>query len=71
MHANAAEAAVALGDLERAEQIGNFLEQHGERTNHRWSLATGARVTRWPPQSGLSSVMTASRCPSSVHARWS
>ena len=44
MHANAAEAAVALGDLERAEQIGNFLEEHGERTNHRWSLATGARV---------------------------
>ncbi len=44
MHANAAEAAVALGDLERAEQIGNFLEEHGQRTNHRWSLATGARV---------------------------
>jgi DNA-binding CsgD family transcriptional regulator len=44
MHANAAEAAVALGDLGRAEQIGAFLEEHGERTNHRWSLATGARV---------------------------
>jgi len=44
MHANAAEAAVALGDLERAEQIGDFLEEHGERTNRRWSLATGARV---------------------------
>jgi DNA-binding CsgD family transcriptional regulator len=44
MHANAAEAAVALGELERAEQIGNFLEEHGKRTNHRWSLATGARV---------------------------
>ena len=44
MHANAAEAAVALGDLERAEEIGNFLEEHGKRTNHRWSLATGARV---------------------------
>jgi DNA-binding CsgD family transcriptional regulator len=44
MHANAAEAAVALGDLERAVLIGDFLEEHGERTNHRWSLATGARV---------------------------
>jgi DNA-binding CsgD family transcriptional regulator len=44
MHANAAEAAVALGDVQRAEQIGTFLEAHGERTNHRWSLATGARV---------------------------
>jgi DNA-binding CsgD family transcriptional regulator len=44
MHANAAEAAVAVGDLDRAEQIGNFLEEHGERTNHRSSLATGARV---------------------------
>lgn len=44
MHANAAEAAVALDDLERAGQIGDFLEEHGKRTNHRWSLATGARV---------------------------
>jgi DNA-binding CsgD family transcriptional regulator len=44
IHANAAEAAVALGDLDRAEQIGNFLEDHGKRTSHRWSLATGARV---------------------------
>ena len=44
MHANAAEAAVALGELERAERIANFLEEHGNRANHRWSLATGARV---------------------------
>ena len=44
MHANAAEAAVALDDLERAAQIGDFLEEHGQRTNHRWSLAAGARV---------------------------
>jgi DNA-binding CsgD family transcriptional regulator len=44
MHANAAEAAVALNDLERAEEIGDFLEEHGQRTNHRWSLAAGARV---------------------------
>jgi DNA-binding CsgD family transcriptional regulator len=44
MHANAAEAAVARGDLERAERIGDFLEEHGRGTNHRWSLAAGARV---------------------------
>jgi DNA-binding CsgD family transcriptional regulator len=44
MHANAAEVALALGDVERARQIGDFLEEHGERTNHPWSLATGARV---------------------------
>ena len=44
LHANAAEAAVALGDLQRAEEIANFLEEHGNRTNHRWSLTTGARV---------------------------
>jgi DNA-binding CsgD family transcriptional regulator len=44
MHADAAEAAVALGDVDRAERIGELLEEHGERTNHRWSLATGARV---------------------------
>jgi DNA-binding CsgD family transcriptional regulator len=44
MHANAAEAAVALGDLQRAEEIANFVEEHGKRTNHRWSLATGARA---------------------------
>jgi DNA-binding CsgD family transcriptional regulator len=43
-HADAAEAAVAVGDLERAERIAAFLEEHGERTGHRWSLATGARV---------------------------
>jgi DNA-binding CsgD family transcriptional regulator len=44
MNGNAAEAAVALGDLERAQRIVIFLEEHGERTNHRWSLATAARV---------------------------
>jgi len=56
MHANAAEAAVARGDLERAEQIGDFLEEHGKRTNHRWSLARSEerRVgkecrSRWSP----------------------
>jgi DNA-binding CsgD family transcriptional regulator len=44
VHADAAEVAVALGDLERADGIAGFVEQHGERTGRRWSLATGARV---------------------------
>lgn len=44
VHADAAEAAVALGELERAERLADFLEQHGEHTGRRWSLATGARV---------------------------
>jgi DNA-binding CsgD family transcriptional regulator len=44
VHADAAEAAVALGDLERAERIARFLEEHGEGRHHRWSSATGARV---------------------------
>lgn len=43
-HADAAEAAVAVGDLERAERICQVLERHGERAGRRWSLATGARV---------------------------
>jgi DNA-binding CsgD family transcriptional regulator len=43
-HADAAEAAVAVGDLERAERIAAFLDEHGKRTAHPWSLATGARV---------------------------
>jgi DNA-binding CsgD family transcriptional regulator len=43
-HADAAEAAVALGDLGRAEVIADYLEVHGRRTGRRWSLATGARV---------------------------
>jgi tetratricopeptide (TPR) repeat protein len=43
MHANAA-AAIALGDVARGEEIGIFLMEHGARTSHRWSLATGARV---------------------------
>lgn len=45
IHADAAEAAVAVGDLERAAEIAGFLERHGERTGHRWSRATGARVS--------------------------
>jgi DNA-binding CsgD family transcriptional regulator len=44
VHADAAEAAVAVGDLERAARIREFLAEHGRRTGRRWSLATGARV---------------------------
>ena len=44
IHADAAEAAVAVGDLERAEHLCEFLERHGRRTGRRSSLATGARV---------------------------
>jgi DNA-binding CsgD family transcriptional regulator len=44
VHADAAEAAVAVGDIARARGIADFLEGHGESTDHRWSLATGARV---------------------------
>ena len=43
IHANAAEAAVAIGNLERAQELATYLEEHGARTGHRWSLATGAR----------------------------
>jgi DNA-binding CsgD family transcriptional regulator len=44
VHADAAEAAVAVGDVARALRIADFLNAHGERTNHRWSLATAART---------------------------
>jgi DNA-binding NarL/FixJ family response regulator len=44
VHADSAEAALALGDVGRAERIADFLETHGERTQHRWSLATAART---------------------------
>ena len=44
VHGDAAEAAVAVGELERAERIREFLAEHGRRTGRRWSLATGARV---------------------------
>lgn len=43
-HADAAEAAVALGDVGRAKLVADYLEVHGRRTGRRWSLATGARV---------------------------
>lgn len=44
VHADAGEAAVSRGDLPRAARIAGFLEGHGERADHRWSRATGARV---------------------------
>jgi DNA-binding CsgD family transcriptional regulator len=44
VHANAGEAAVAVGDLERAEQIAGTLVAHADRTGHRWSRASGERV---------------------------
>lgn len=43
IHANAVEAAVATGNLKRAEELTTYLEDHGRRTGHRWSLATGSR----------------------------
>jgi DNA-binding CsgD family transcriptional regulator len=44
VHADAAEAAVALGEVERAATIADFLEVHGRRTKRRSSLTTAARV---------------------------
>jgi DNA-binding CsgD family transcriptional regulator len=44
VHADAAEAALVAGDPERATAIVGELERHGARTDHRWSLATSARV---------------------------
>jgi DNA-binding CsgD family transcriptional regulator len=43
VHANAAEAALGVGDRARASTIGESLVAHGERTGHRWALATGWR----------------------------
>lgn len=44
VHGNAGEAAVAVGDLTRAESIADALAEHAERTHHRWSRATSSRV---------------------------
>lgn len=44
VHANAGEAAVAVGDLDRAERIAASLAAHADRTGHRWSAASGERV---------------------------
>jgi DNA-binding NarL/FixJ family response regulator len=43
-HSDAAEAAAAVGDLDTAERVAEFLQSHGRRTNRRSSLATGARA---------------------------
>jgi DNA-binding CsgD family transcriptional regulator len=44
VHANAGEAAVAAGDLERAEAIAGVLAAHAARTAHGWSRASSERV---------------------------
>ena len=44
VHANAGEAAVAVGDLARAEEIAGDLAAHAARTGHRWSRASSERV---------------------------
>jgi DNA-binding CsgD family transcriptional regulator len=44
VHANAAEAAVGVGDLERADSLLSDLEAHGKRTGQPSSIATVARV---------------------------
>jgi DNA-binding CsgD family transcriptional regulator len=42
-HGDAAEVALALGDRERAVELAAVLDEHGRRTDHRWSTAVGAR----------------------------
>jgi DNA-binding CsgD family transcriptional regulator len=44
VHGDAAEVAIALGDTARAREIAEFLEEHGRRTDHRWSAAVAART---------------------------
>jgi DNA-binding CsgD family transcriptional regulator len=44
IHGNAAEAALAVGDLDRAERIAGVLADHADRTGHRWSRAVGERT---------------------------
>ena len=44
IHADAAEAAVGAGEVERAEELAAFLERHGRASRRRWSLATAART---------------------------
>jgi DNA-binding NarL/FixJ family response regulator len=43
VHGDAAEAALAVGDRERAEKIATLLEAHGGKTGHAWSIAAGLR----------------------------
>jgi DNA-binding CsgD family transcriptional regulator len=44
VHGDAAEVAIALGDPSRARRIAEQLDEHGRRTEHRWSSAVGART---------------------------
>ena len=44
VHGDSAEVALALGDREHAVGIAAFLEEHGRRTDHRWSTAVAART---------------------------
>ena len=44
VHGDAAEVAIALGDTARAREIAELLEEHGRRTDHRWSAAVAART---------------------------
>jgi DNA-binding CsgD family transcriptional regulator len=44
VHGNAAEAALGVGDVERADALASFLERHAERTSHRWSRVVAART---------------------------
>ena len=44
VHGNAAECAVAVGDLDAAARIADELAGHAQRTGHRWSGATAARI---------------------------
>jgi DNA-binding CsgD family transcriptional regulator len=43
VHGDALEAALAVGDHERANEIAAWLEAHGRRSGHAWSVAIGAR----------------------------
>ena len=44
VHANAGEAAVGVGDLDRAEGIARLLREHADRTGRGWSRASSERV---------------------------
>ena len=44
VHGNAAEAAVGVGDVDRAQRIADVLADHAARTGHRWSRAVSERV---------------------------
>jgi DNA-binding NarL/FixJ family response regulator len=44
IHGDAAEVALALGDAARARELAELLEEHGRRTDHRWSASVACRV---------------------------